>query len=372
MTTGRWCIVTSVVRHAGQLDASGFVRVVDLDSRRVVMKSLLPEARHRASDPNPRGGLRGARGVAALPDRLVIANAERLFIVDSSWRRLGEITHPWFGGVHDILGEEEGIWVACTSADLLLKVDWEGRLLAEWEWRRDERLVEALGFLRLPPVDRRVDYRDPQSMRGGVRNTVHLNAVSRGTDGLLLSFGRILSPAAYRRRRLAATVGRLAVAAGIRGRRRPNSSGVAAHVGTTAGSSAALVQLREDGSAAMLKSIPGTSVPNHNVIQIGDALVYNDSNADNVVATWLDGRHPDRVVRIPGDPGFVRGLARLDGDTILVGSQAPAAIYLVNLRTGRVEAAIPLEGQSNESVYGIALIPPTFDPPPSRLDSAIR
>lgn len=59
-------------------------------------------------------------------------------------------------------------------------------------------------------------------MRDGVHNTVHLNAVSRSPEGLLLSFGRILSPAAYKKAKVASVLGRIAKYIGLK-RRNHNS-----------------------------------------------------------------------------------------------------------------------------------------------------
>lgn len=211
-------LVTSVVRYSGHEQKSGFVRVLDFDRKRVLMKSTIPESIYRVRDPNPRGGLRGVRGVATYGDRLIIANAERLLIFDLSWKLVGEITHPWMGGIHNILAEEDGIWVTCTSSDLLLKVDWSGNALAVWEWRLDKNLITSFGFRNLPKVDSKLDYRDPESMRDGVRNIAHLNSVYRGPDGLLLSFGRILSPIEYRKVRVASVLGKIAISIGVKSR----------------------------------------------------------------------------------------------------------------------------------------------------------
>lgn len=90
-------VVTSIVRYAGKEQRSGFVGVLDFDRKKVLMKSPFSESIYRAKDPNPRGGFRGARGVTIYEDHLIIANAERLLIFDSSWKFVGEITHPWMG-----------------------------------------------------------------------------------------------------------------------------------------------------------------------------------------------------------------------------------------------------------------------------------
>jgi hypothetical protein len=364
MRDGGRLLVTSVVRHARPGQTSGFVRVVDLARGKALMTAPFLESSHRFNDLNPRGGLRGARGVSVYEDRLLIANAERIFIFDGSWKLVGDISHPWMGGVHDILAEEDGIWVTCTTADLLLKIDWQGRLLADWEWRGDERLREALGFSSLPPVDRRLDYRDPESARDGVRNIVHLNAVTRSPEGLLVSFGRVLSVGAYRKARQRSFVGYVAKSLGLR---RGNPTLADRPGGRIENSSSALVLLRDDGSAHILRRVHGISVPNHNVLRVENSLVYNDTNGGRVVAAALDGTRPDCGAEVPGHPGFLRGLAQLDARTVLVGSQAPPAVYKVDIQSGRVVSACVFEGAPHESVYGLCLLPTTFDGCPRHL-----
>lgn len=81
----------------------------------------------------------------------------------------------------------------------------------------------------------------------------------------------------------------------------------------------------------------------------------------------LNGRAHDRFVEIPGDPSFVRGLVQLDDNSLIVGSQAPAAIYEVDLQSCRVTSALPVDGEPNESIYAICVLPAEFADPPARL-----
>jgi len=134
------------------------------------------------------------------------------------------------------------------------------------------------------------------------------------------------------------------------------------------GTSSAIILLREDGSSKILKYVAGTNVPNHNVIQVGNSLIYNDSNGGKVVSTSLNGKCTDRMVDIPGQPNFVRGLVQLDKYNFLVGSQSPAAIYQVDLESCKVVSTFLLNGQPNESVYGICIIPTEFNDPPIHLN----
>ena len=359
-------LVTTIVRYAKQDQNTGFVWLIDFDQKEVLMKAPIPESAYRAKDPNPRGGLRGARGVSVYGDMLVIANTERLLTFDFSSMLVKEMTHPWMGGIHDILAEADGIWVTCTYSDLLLKIDWNGKLIAEWEWRLDKNLTAELGFNNLHSVDRNLNYRDPNSLRNGVCNIIHLNSVTRAPEGLLLCFGRILSSTSYKKHKIESVFGKTMLDLGLR--RLANKSIFHAierfHVpfvkGKFNGSSSALVLLRKDGSTKLLKRLFGANIPNHNLIHGRNSLVYNDTNRSKVIRTSLNVNIPDCSITIPGQSSFLRGLAQLDEDTFFVGSQAPAAIYKVDFKSGLILSSCELDGVVKESVYAICIINPRF------------
>jgi hypothetical protein len=368
-------IVTSLVREADLEEPSGFVRVVDLERGAVLTTFAMPESRHRAQDPNPRGGLRGAKGVGIHGERLVLANTERLFVLDTGWRLVGDITHPWLAGVHDLLCEADGVWVTCTSCDLLLRISWDGRPLEDWTWRRDPALAEELGFRSAPPFDPDLDYRDPVVAHTGVHDVAHVNGVARGSDGLLVSLGRILAPrtawalgarSAGARVAARAGVGRVAVATVRRRRARRLARSEQPAADRLPGSSFALVALGEP--ARVVLRTTGVDVPNHNVVEEDGLLVYNDSNAGRVVGVDRGSRLERHSAPVPGSPAFARGLASLGDGRFLVGSQAPHALYTVDLPGGRVVSSVDLGGRPRESVYAVALLPARFDDPPVRLD----
>ena len=341
---------------------------MDAASGEILFSTPAPESGQRLLDPNPRGGTRGARGIAATPTRLAIANTDEIFVVDPTWRLVHRLSHPLAGGIHDILLDEDGVWATSTNADLLVKLAWDGTLADEWEWRRDRRLAEALSLPRVRPVDRGVDYRRPGSLRTTVGNVVHLNAVTRGPEGLLLSFGRVLARRTYRRRRVTTSAARLAALLPGRGATpKPAAPPAPLPAQRLTGSSSAIVALDHQRRARILRHDVETEVPNHNVVWWRDRLVYCDSNAGRVVVTGRDGRGISNAVPIPGSPGFVRGLAHVGEASFLVGNQSPAAIYLVDVVEGAVLRTYELGGEPTESVYSVAVLPPEFSMP-SRAD----
>ncbi len=351
-------VVTSAVRHAGHERFSGYVRIVDLDRAAVLHTEPVPESPWRGVDPNPRGGTRGAKGVSVHGDRLVVCNSDSVFVLDERLEPVTAFSHPVAGAIHDVLAEERGIWLTCTNADLLARFTWEGELAETWSWRADAELVRELGFDSLPPTDPTLDYRDPRVLQGGVTNVVHLNAVTRGDRGLLLGFGRILAPDEVARRQRMARLGRAAARLGVVRKRKPETT--TAPASAVPGSTAAIVELRDDGSSRLRASQANVTVPNHNVLERGGTLVYNDTNAGLLEAGSVS-------VAVPGDPSFARGLSHLRDDTYLVGSQQPLAVYAVDVAAGEVVETFELGGEENESVYAIAVLPETFALPRSSM-----
>ena len=377
----RRLLVSSVVRGAGVEKASGFLHQVDLDHRRATHRCSVPESAFRSRDPNPRGGSRGVRGLASLEDRLVIANAERLMVYDPDWKPIADLSHPLLGGIHDVVADPGGVWAASTSADLLVRLDWSGRLTETWDWRQDQRLVRRLGFEKLPAVDLERDYRDPESLRWGVPNVAHLNGVSheRSTGALLVSLGRVLSSRTYRRLVWLGRLGRLGhwlrlprvsqhrVSSKTRELARPPAS-------HHPGSASAILRVEQGRNAELVHHSLGLTVPNHNVLQLGSWLIYNDSNSSSLVAMPTEGqsvlsvdpRHCLRV-EIPGHPSFVRGLVSMTENEVWVGNQAPLAIYRIELRAGQIVERHLLGGHPRESTYALCELPDSFADLPRNL-----
>jgi hypothetical protein len=359
--------VTSQVRFAGEAIYSGFFRIVDLDTGETLINEPVPESPWRSVDPNPRGGLRGAKGISVAGDRLIVGNSDTVFVLDRQWKITSSFTHSFMGSIHDVLAEEDAIWITCTNGDLLLKVDWAGTELDRWSWRTNRELTRAFGFKSLPAFEPRTDYRNPIGLQGGVHNAVHLNGIDRCPEGLLLSFGRILSPAEVRRRRAKAVPGRFAARLGIT--RSLPVKPVPVPTTFLPGSSSAIVLLRDDGgplekaAVELLVHVQDVVVPNHNVLAVDDLLLYADSNGSRLVAVERASGRDRAEVTVPGTPAFARGLARLAGDVYLVGSQCPLAVHAVDLARGQVVESYDLGGAGTETVYAVAVVPPTFSRP---------
>ena len=338
--TERRVAITSVVRYAVPTEISGCLRILDLERGRLSFVTPSPESSFRGHDPNPRGGTRGTRGVSVHGDRLVVANAERLFVFDTSWNLVAELSDPLMVDVHDVLAEERGIWVTATGIDLLLLVAWDGRLVHEWTFRKDAGACcgsSGFGGARCRGPIRRSTCAT-HGCRGRGYDRLHLNSLGRSDDGILISFGRVVpddDPEAER--------------------------------------SSALLRVTENGDGrpqlAILHRQQGVRMPSHNVAEDGGLLVYNDSSGNRLVAVERATGNLRYAVEIPGSPPYARGLARIGDDLWLVGSQAPLAVHAVDFRRGEVVGSYPLGGIQDEVVFGICPLPDAFAQPRQPLGS---
>jgi hypothetical protein len=368
--------VTSIVRRAAPDEQSSFLRLVDVDRAHVLATVAIPESHGRSADPNPRGGHRGARGVSAFGDRLVLATNDRLLVLDPSWRLVEELAHRWIGGIHDVLATEDGIWVTSTAASSLIKLDWRGKLLHHWHWADDPGLANALGFRNPPAFDTSIDYRVP--VHGiGAHDVVHMNSVVARGSGLLLSLGQIRSPAIQRWQGVRGAVMRIAArlplarktVAWLRNRRMSAGEARSTPAPSKRGASHAIVELELEhgrpGSSRILWRQGGVGTPKHNVGLVrdseagGEALVFNDSEVGVAVVDLTSGAL-NHAIAVPGSPTFSRGLCMLSDDECLVGSQRPAAIYRVSLRARVLLGSIDLDGKPWETVYAIGAVPEEF------------
>ncbi len=362
--------VSTIVRGASGDAHSAFMRLVDLDRGQVVATVAVPQSRSRAADPNARGGHRGARGVGGLGDRFVAAVHDRLFVLDPAWRLVREMSHPWIGGIHDILVVEDGIWINATASSLLAKLDWEGNLAQRWYWASDVRLARELGFRRPPAFHDSLDYRGA-AYGLGAHDVIHMNSVVADGDRLLLSFGQIRSPAIQRWQGSRAKAMRLAerlpgprqIVGWLRERRMNAGETQTLPAPSKRAASHAIVALQLEngrpGTASALWHQGGVTTPKHNVARIAGSLVFNDSE---VGLAGLDTgcRELAFTIPIPGSPPFSRGLAVLDEGQCLVGSQWPAAVHRVDVPRREVIQSIELGGRPRETVYAISQIPDGF------------
>ena len=319
-------LVSTICRGSRPGEPSGRLYVVDREHG-VQSACPIPPPEHLHREPNPRGGIRGGRGLAAAGDgdSVYVANGAQVLRFDRWWRTQQAINHPWCGNVHDIAVHDDRLWVCSTANDALAAFDPAGRLSDLIDLRpagaldRDgSRFASA------------VDYRDPAGYELANANRLHANGIGFDAGGApLVALGRV-EPAGT----------------GAPGR------GLIA---------------RADGGGGPLTVSADAAVPIHNVVPESDGTVLTlDTGAGTLCVLRPDGTVAATVALAPPAPyGFLRGLCPTADGRLLVGERN--RLLIVDLEEARLAGQLTLSGSLSEAVYAIAPLPHAFEPLPAAL-----
>ena len=154
------------------------------------------EPPYREENPNPRGGLRGLKGISIQGNRVAIANASTIFVYDELWKPVASFFHPSCASIHDIVLDNNKIWISSARNDLLCCLDFEGRMLQSYDVRTFSQILnnpkwKPKPFLTSDQIKSgAIDFRDPRTHDEIFCDTAHVNGLSTLPNGdLLLSCG---------------------------------------------------------------------------------------------------------------------------------------------------------------------------------------
>jgi hypothetical protein len=338
---------TTVVRESIKgKQTTGYIYDVDWDGRVVAHKLPVPDPRFPESDDNPRGGVRGGRGVAATRHGIVVANYDTIRRYDDDWRQLDAFSHPLFVDLHEIDWDGEHLLTTSTGIDIVLQVGLDGGAEVVWDPHEGETASQLGLRARTHPVDASVDYR----LQGAPRvDRCHVNCVTRHDGAMIVNCGLVLKE----RSTVAKLLGRA--------RSLPMRGTGTARGGTDghATATSAVVKVDGRGSSELLVQLTGVDFPNHNG-QLLDArrLVVSDSTLNTLRIFDPLGARPPQSIEVPGT--WLRGLAVLDSHRLFVGT-APAAIVLVDLDESSIIDRVQLSDDPNEAIHGLAVVPSIAD-----------
>jgi hypothetical protein len=342
-------IATTVVRHAALSGPTGQVFEIDWSTRDIVHRMPVPSPQSAVSDFNPRGGMRGGRGVRVWDDRVYVANFDTVSVYDRRWRQVARLSDPWAVDIHEIDVGPGGIWLSCSILDLVLRLDHDGRRLDQWHLSDSPQLARRLG-LKSKPIDSATDFRREAPAVG--RDGVHLNSVQAVDDEhLVLNFGRVLP-----QRLVPRVLDRLMLLS----RRSDNPSALTRLL---CGRRDCIVRLdlRQRQRPEVLFDVP-TFRPSHNggLLPDGTGVLCHERGE---LLRWRLRRRPDRIP-LPGV--WWRGLAALSPRTLLIGTQ-PCGLLEVDVEEGRVTGSLTLPAEASESIHGLTVLPEAGRSAPSLL-----
>lgn len=368
-------LATTIRRHTPHTEPSGFIYLVDVKKQQVLQRCEMIEPAFREVDTNPRGGMRGSRGISVRPDEIAIANASVIFRYDPHWNLLGAISHPAMAAVHDILYQGDTLWACSARNDLIYQFDLHGALQRHIYLRDPSPALHSLAWkpARLVRQDtirgQKIEFRDPRTHDEETYDHAHVNSICITPDGaMLVSMGLVLNSGfstllRVKSRLVKAGVWPRLLAANrqvravLRMKKNPHSDLVI----QPARARSAVVQIAPDGAHRLALTLEGVTVPSHSLLPLPDGtLAYMNTTAGEMVHFEPNAGRVLSSTRVTD--GFLRGALRLPSGRLLLGSKRELITF--NLDGCRVDERMVISEDSNESVYDIKILPEHYDPPP--------
>ena len=370
-------IVSTIRRNIPHTESSGFVYVIDAEKQRVLQRSEMIEPAFREVDTNPRGGMRGMRGMFIRDNQIVMANASIIYRYDSNWDLLGIISHPSAAAIHDIILDGETLWATSARNDLVLQFDLAGNLLQHFYLREASLANRSLKWK--PPValqtqstaNGEVDFRDPLSHEEEKYDRAHVNSICQLADkSLLVSMGLVLGTKFFALLYLKSTLLKvglydhlLAVNRKIRSTLKMKNHMHSDLVVQPASGQSAIIRLSPDGNHRLVLALENITVPSHSLLPIADGTaVYLNTTAGVVVRFGPDDGRIISTTKVTD--GFLRGVTALGPKSLVMGSKQE--IIFFDPHSCQVKSTFRYTSDPNESIYDIKVLPDHFQlPPPS-------
>jgi hypothetical protein len=374
-------IVTTNHREAPLQATSGWLYVIDLDTRKILRVTEGMEPPNRSFDHNPRGGMRGMRGLSFNMGELATADYSSVFFFDCHWNLLRAFSHPSVSAIHEILYVDDGVWVTSTANDLLVKFDPTGKLTKFYYLREQRELIRQLEgpqkqlLKREDIIEGSLDFRSRTYFKSDLYDRVHINGIAPSGDGRLFfslglivgdSFGMLMSIKTFMRRlgiwNFFISLNRLMRR--ILGLEKKMLSELV--VQPFQGKSA-IISMDKNGQWRAHLQFPVLHNPSHSVRMLEDgtgfylatssgALIHFDEDGNTLSNTKLTDK-------------FLRGLLVLPNRQLVIG--AGNSLLVFDYLTRKIVTEIELSKDPLNTVFEVGILPPDFDLPPASLQAKV-
>lgn len=372
-------IVSTSIRRVPPDVPSGHLYVVDLDTLKIRQKTGMIEAPYRQFDLNPRGGIRGVKGMGLFQNELAVANYSVLFIFDCKWNLVRAMTHPSVSGIHEIYFTEHGIWVTSTANDMLVKFDRDGNLHELDYLRMRQDLLSPLqgpsrqNLSRSDIMAGRMDFRNRSHFRTDDYDRLHLNGIDMYPDGrIVMSLGLIVGELFATMDILKTLMMRLGIWSSflafnrwVRARLALKKHVLSDLVAQPLMASSAIVSGHPKAGWQTHLQYPTAQNPSHSPRLLEDGtILYLDSSRGKLI-------HFDKQGNILADPvisdKFLRGLLILPNGQLAIGAGNSLLFY--DLTRQEIVTHLELAEAEDTSIFDIKLLPENFDLPPESLEA---
>ncbi|MFZ5881204.1 MAG: hypothetical protein ACOY0R_17700 [Chloroflexota bacterium] len=360
---------------------SGWLYVVDVEERRILKKSAGVEAPYRAHDTNPRGGMRGIRGLGFQNGELALANYSSILFFDHRWNLLRVFTHPSIAAIHEIFYAADGVWVTSTANDVLARFDLDGKVDTLVYMRTQKELMRKLGGPLKQVVRPRdlaagkKDFRIRTYFNLDVYDRVHLNSICQLSDGrFLMSLGLLVGDYFGFLMNVKTLMLKLKIwdfflglNRALRSLLRRDRQMLSELVVQPAKGKSAVVSLDAAGKWQTHLVLQTAHNPSHSVRMLSDGTAaYLNTSHGEVIHFRLDGTILS-TTKI--SEKFLRGLLELPDGRLALGSSNHVLIF--DLGTRAIVDRIELSSEPLNSVFDIQIMPPNFDLPPDSLEAGL-
>lgn len=369
-------LISTTNRHVPVDQPTGYLFVYDFDKKEVVRRSTIVEPPFLNENPNPRGGLRGLKGISIYDNHIAMVNSSTVFLYDSKWKPIRYFYHPSCSSLHELVLSEKEIWVTSTSNDLLFCFDTMGKLRKYIDARTFKSLINDCNWkpktfiTEEQVVNGKIDFRDPRTHDMVETDHAHVNSVMQSPNGDLLvscgllknsGFSRLLSIKYWLLKR-GVWQHLLKINQFMRKtlfRKKSESSGEM--IIQPAKGCSAVVLITKAGLVKTCLSVKGTTVPSHSarILKDGSAIYLNSSKGEIIHFNPNNGEI--NFSMCIGDK-FLRGARELPDGTLLLGDNNYILHFDVKQR--KVLSKLLLTEQTSSAIFDFCILPDNFDLPP--------
>ena len=369
-------LISTSIRHTPVNKPSGRLLVYNLESDSIIRRCEIIEPPYREENPNPRGGLRGLKGISIKNDVIAVANASTIFLYDPNWNPITYFFHPSCAGIHDILLENENIWVTSSRNDLLINLDFSGKPILFYDSRTFKTILnnphwQPKSFLsRQQFLKGDLDFRDPRTHDEVFADSSHLNAVTKLQNGdLLISCGLLKNPNHLRLLYVKnwmiknrtwyqfEKVNRFMRKYAKKKRHKHSGELVIQPVHGLS----VIFRISPTGKVNHCLTLNGSSAPSHSVRALADGTaIYLDTTNGQVV--HLDPTSGEILSKTTVGQNFLRGARQLPDGTLLLGDNNKVIHF--DLQKREIISSTTVSDDNAEAIFDFFILPDHYGLPP--------
>jgi hypothetical protein len=369
-------LISTSCRHTAPDQPSGHLFVFDLEKKDLLRICDIIEPPYRDVDPNPRGGFRGLKGISIAGNQVAIANASTVFVYDRNWKPLAHIWHPSCAGIHDILLSEEKVWVSSSRNDLLICMDFNGRIVTYLDIRRFP-IINDFSPRRLRPfltqgqvMSGRIDFRDPRTHDHAITDSMHVNSLATLGDGtMLISCGLFREVSDYILHKINHALKQTFISGSLphlhqfykKLFRKKTDKHFEARSISKGRTNSLLLRVEPTGEVVPELALQECTVPSHSIRILKDrTAIYLNTTTGEIIHFEPESKTVFSTTRV--GKRFLRGAEQLPDGNLVMGDNNLLVHF--DLAGRQVLSKTMITEDTSEAVFDVKVLPDRFDLPP--------